>query len=68
MNVFFHSFIFWYSVSDAVNSNEWISETKNMCGRYFAAEINGGDAALLLGLKESGRVSSRVEQYYNSFP
>ena len=50
-----------------VNSDERIYETKNICGRYYAAEINGGEAARLLGLKESGRVSSRVEQYCNFF-
>ena len=50
-----------------VNSDERIYETKNICGRYFAAEINGGDAARLLGLKISGRVGSRVEQYCNFF-
>ena len=51
----------------AVNSDNRIYETKNICGRYYAAEINGGDAARLLGLKDSGRVSSRVEQYCNFF-
>ena len=50
-----------------VNSDERIYETKNICGRYYAAEINGGDAARLLGLKDFGRVSSRVEQYCNFF-
>ena len=50
-----------------VNSDDRIYETKNICGRYYAAEINGGDAARLLGLKDSGRVSSRVEQYCNFF-
>ena len=50
-----------------VNSDERIYETKNICGRYYAVEINGGDAARLLGLKDSGRVSSRVEQYCNFF-
>ena len=51
----------------AVNSDDRIYETKNICGRYYAAEINGVDAARLLGLKDSGRVSSRVEQYCNFF-
>ena len=51
----------------AVKSDERIYETKNICGRYYATEINAGDAALLLGLKNSGRVSSRVEQYCNFF-
>ena len=50
-----------------VKSDERIYETKNICGRYFAAEINSGDAARLLGLKDSGRVNSRVEQYCNFF-
>ena len=50
-----------------VNSDERIYETKNICGRYYAAEINGVDTAKLLGLKYSGRVSSRVEQYCNFF-
>ena len=51
----------------SVSSDERIYETKNICGRYYAAEINGGYAAKLLGLKDSGRVSSRVEQYCNFF-
>ena len=51
----------------AVKSDAQIYETKNFCGRYYAVEINGGDAARLLGLKDSGRVSSRVEQYWNFF-
>ena len=51
----------------AVNSDDRIYETKNICGRYYAIEINGADAARLLGLKDSGRVSSRVEQYCNFF-
>ena len=51
----------------AVKSDDRIYETKNICGRYYAVEINGGDAARLLGLKNSGRVSSRVEQYCNFF-
>ena len=50
-----------------VNSDERIYETKNICGRYYAAEKNGVDTAKLLGLKYSGRVSSRVEQYCNFF-
>tara|TARA_Y100001968_G_scaffold162606_1_gene148721 strand:- start:409 stop:618 length:210 start_codon:yes stop_codon:yes gene_type:complete len=50
-----------------VNSDDRIYETKNICGRYYAVEISGGDAARLLGLKDSGRVSSRVEQYCNFF-
>tara|TARA_B100001250_G_scaffold381144_1_gene373207 strand:- start:396 stop:605 length:210 start_codon:yes stop_codon:yes gene_type:complete len=51
----------------SVNSDDRIYETKNICGRYYAAEIKGGDAARLLGLKDFGRVSSRVEQYCNFF-
>ena len=51
----------------AVNSDDRIYETKNICGRYYAAEIKGVDTARLLGLKGSGRVSSRVEQYCNFF-
>ena len=51
----------------AVNSDDRIYETKNICGRYYAVEINGGEAARLLGLKDSSRVSSRVEQYCNFF-
>ncbi len=50
-----------------VNSDDRIYETKNICGRYYAAEINGAEAARLLALKDSGRVSSRVEQYCNFF-
>ena len=50
-----------------VNSDERIYETKNICGRYYAVEINGKEAARLLGLIDSGRVSSRVEQYCNFF-
>ena len=34
-----------------VNSDERIYQTKNICGRYYAVEINGGEAARLLGLK-----------------
>mgnify|MGYP004412595065 FL=1 len=51
----------------AVNSDDRIYETKNICGRYYALEVDGGNAARLLGLKDSGRVSSRVEQYCNFF-
>ena len=49
------------------SSDDRIYENKNTCGRYYAAEINGADAARLLGLKDSGRVSSKVEQYCNFF-
>ena len=51
----------------AVKSDDRIYQTKDICGRYYAIEINGGDAARLLGLKDSTRVSSRVEQYCNFF-
>ena len=50
-----------------VKSDERIYETKNICGLYYAAEINAGDAARSLSIKDSGRVSSRVEQYCNFF-
>ena len=50
-----------------VNSDERIYDTKNICGLYYASEINAVEAARLLGLKSSGRVSSRVEQYCNFF-
>ena len=49
------------------NSDERIYQTKNICGRYYATEINGGEAARLLGLNSSSRVRSRVEQYCNFF-
>ena len=68
MNSIFLIALFLFSMSPmTVKSDERIYETKNICGRYYAAEINGGDAARLLGLKFSGRVSSRVEQYCNFF-
>ena len=51
----------------AVNSDDRIYETKNICGRYYAVDINGGEAARLLGLKDSARVSSKVEKYSNFF-
>ncbi len=51
----------------AVNSDDRIYQTKNICGRYYAAVINGEEAARLLSLKDSGRVSNRVEQYCNFF-
>tara|TARA_Y100001968_G_scaffold185262_1_gene169673 strand:+ start:333 stop:449 length:117 start_codon:yes stop_codon:yes gene_type:complete len=34
----------------AVNSDDRIYDTKIICGRYGAIEINGGEAASLLGL------------------
>ena len=51
----------------AVKSDDRIYETKNICGRYYAVEINGVDAASLLGFIHSGRVRSSVEQYCNFF-
>ena len=66
-NIFFIALSFSFIFSMPVNSDERIYETKNICGRYYAAEIKGGDAARLLGLKDFGRVSSRVEQYCNFF-
>ena len=56
-----------FALSMGINADERIYETKNICGRYYAAEINGGNAARLLGLKDSGRASSRVEQYCSFF-
>ena len=50
-----------------VYSDERIYETKNLCGRYYSAEIKARDAAQLLGIKVSRTVSSRVEQYCNFF-
>ena len=66
-NIFFIALSFSFIFSMPVNSDERIYETKNICGRYYAAEIKGGDAARLLDLKDFGRVSSRVEQYCNFF-
>ena len=51
----------------AVNSDDRIYEIKNICGRYYAVEINAVEASRLLGLKDAGRVNSRVKQYCNSF-
>jgi len=65
--IFLVALSFFVAFPMAVNSDDRIYETKNICGRYYAAEINGGDAARLLGLKDFGRVSSRVEQYCNFF-
>ena len=66
-NIFFIALSFSFIFPLNVKSDERIYETKNICGRYYAAEINGGETARLLGLKGSGRVSSRVEQYCNFF-
>ena len=54
-------------VSTVAIADERIWETKNICGLYYATEINGGDAARLLGLQASRRVRSKVEQYCNFF-
>ena len=68
MKVFFLlSLSFFLIAPIPVKSEERIYETKNICGRYYAAEVNAGEAARLLSLKVSGRVSSRVEQYCNFF-
>ena len=66
-HIFFIALFFPFIFPINVNSDERIYETKNICGRYYAAEIKGGDAARLLGLTDFGRVSSRVEQYCNFF-
>tara|TARA_B100000214_G_C23874740_1_gene584360 strand:- start:665 stop:874 length:210 start_codon:yes stop_codon:yes gene_type:complete len=58
---------FFISSSLPAISDDRIYETKNICGRYYASEINSRESALLLGLSDSGRVSSRVEQYCNFF-
>ena len=65
--IFLFAFAIFTMSPMTVNSDERIYETKNICGLYYAAEINGGEAASLLGLKGGGRVSSRVEQYCNFF-
>ena len=65
--IFFIALAFSLLSPIALNADDRIYETKNICGRYYAVEINGADAARLLGLKDSGRVSSRVEQYCNFF-
>tara|TARA_B100000214_G_C23853214_1_gene574431 strand:- start:113 stop:322 length:210 start_codon:yes stop_codon:yes gene_type:complete len=66
-HIFLVALSFSLVASNVVISDDRIYETKNICARYYAAEINGGDAARLLGLKNTGRVSSRVEQYCNFF-
>ena len=65
--IFLIALLFSLTSPMTVKADERIYETKNICGRYYAAEINGGEAARLLSLKDSGRVSSRVEQYCNFF-
>ncbi len=54
-------------VSTVAIADERIWETKNICGLYYATEINGMEAARLLGLEGSRRVRSKVEQYCNFF-
>ena len=66
-NIFPLALVAFFLSPMTVLSDERIYATKNICGRYYAAEINGGEAARLLDLKESGRVGSRVEQYCNFF-
>ena len=66
-NIFLFAVSIFLLTPIQVNSNERIYETKNICGRYYAAEMNAGEAAQLLSLKVNGRVSSRVEQYCNFF-
>ena len=56
-----------FFVSTVAIADERIWETKNICGLYYATEINGMDAAKLLGLKGSRRARSKVEQYCNFF-
>ena len=51
----------------SVNSDKRIYATKNICGGYYAAEINGEEAARLLSLNGSARIGSKVEQYCNFF-
>ena len=68
MNSFFLRALYLSLIlSLTVNADERIYETKNVCGRYYAAEINAGEASRLLGLKGTGRIGSRVEQYCNFF-
>ena len=68
MNRIFPIALFVFFISPITGySDERIYETKKICGLYYAAEINGAETARLLGLKGSGRVSSRVEQYCNFF-
>ena len=54
-------------VATAAMADERIWETKNICGLYYATEINGIDAARLLGLQGSRRARSKVEQYCKFF-
>ena len=65
--IFFMALSFALMSPMAVKSDDRIYETKNICGRYYAVEINGGGAAGLLDLEDFGRVSSSVEQYCNFF-
>ena len=54
---------FSLKASMVVNSDKWIDEANKICGRFLAVEINGGDAELLLGWKDFGGFSSRIEVY-----
>ncbi len=54
-------------ISTVSIADERIWETKNICGLYYATEINGMDAARLLGLQGGRRARSKVEQYCNFF-
>ena len=65
--IFLMALSFFLMSPMAFNSDNGIYEIKNIYGRYDAVEINCGDSAKLLGLKDSGRGSSRVEQYCNFF-
>ena len=49
-----------------VNLDDRNSEIKKICRQYYAAEIDCGNAARLLGLIDSAKVSSREVQYYTS--
>ena len=66
-SIFLFMLAVFFMPPTTVNADERIYETKNICGRYFAAEINGGEAARLLDLKGASRMGSRVEQYCNFF-
>ncbi len=54
-------------ISTVAIADERVWETKNICGLYYATEINGIDAAKLLGLQAGRRSRSKVEQYCNFF-
>ena len=68
MNLFFKiACLAGILVSTVAMADERIWETKNICGLYYATEINGVDAARLLGLQGTTRARSKVEQYCNFF-